>query len=162
MNSGKAIPSAKLLVSFHISWKSYCCEMWYVTLQLELLSILSALPTGIQGSCETRLACGGHQTVPCATRLAQTFNSEFYPVEHLEMPSCQSTPLPPRSTLAHMRDAPLTTPSYIPLNAMPAPDTATHFCIHQSGEESACVGCSPSVSPWHASSNLKPRSVGCG
>ena len=95
-------------------------------------------PPGIEGSCETRLACGGHQTLPCATRLAQTFNSEFYPVEHLKMPSCQP-PSHSRSTLAHMRDAPPTIPSYIPLNAMPASDTPTHLCICQPGEEFAYV-----------------------
>ena len=54
------------------------------------------------------------------------------------MPSCQP-PSYPRSTLAHMRDAPPTTPSYIPLNAMPAPDTPTHLCICQLGEEFAYV-----------------------
>ena len=78
-------------------------------------------------------------------RLAYVSPHEFYSLEHLEMPFCQ-TPSHPRSTLVHMRrDALPTTvrPSLIhpciPVSCLmqcPAPNTPTHLCVCQPSEQS--------------------------
>ena len=61
-------------------------------------------------------------------------------VEFLEMPSRQ--PPPTHIPLHHMHYAPPTTPPYIPvacLTQCPAPNTPTHVCVCQPGEECAHV-----------------------